>query len=76
MPSSLLRHCYELGEYVRETETRYVYRPKQSRSLGLIPKQMAQVAIGHGDRVRIERCGRREAAEAKGRPGAEPSARS
>ena len=43
MPSSLLHHCYELGEYVRETETRYVYRPKQSRSLGFIPKQMAHV---------------------------------
>ena len=43
MPSSLLRHCYELGEYVRETETRYVYRPRQSRSLGFILKQMAHV---------------------------------
>src|SRR5262249_58810787 len=37
MPSSLLRHCYELCEYGRGTETRYVFRPKQTRPPCFIP---------------------------------------
>jgi len=45
MPSSLLRHCYELGEYVRETETRYVYRPSIPLRL-LDPKQMVRSQLG------------------------------